>query len=100
MTITKNVKIEIEVENLEQFVILLAQKPDIIMLDNMCTEDVKKAVDLKNQVKYAKKPFLETSGGITLDNVEEYAATGVDRISIGSLTDSVESVDMSLEIVA
>ena len=46
-----------------------------------------------------QKPLLEISGGITLDTVEEYARTGAERISIGSLTDSVESVDMSLGLV-
>jgi len=97
--VTKNVKIEVEVENLDQFKIMLGQKPDIIMLDNMTAEIVKKAVELKKKVTSKEKPILEVSGGITMDNVEEYAKCGVDRISIGSLTDSVESVDMSLEII-
>ena len=97
--VTKNIKIEVEVENLDQFKIMLGQKPDIIMLDNMTTNDVKKAVELKKKITSKEKPILEVSGGITIDNVEEYAKTGVDRISIGALTDSVESVDMSLEII-
>ncbi|MBL7155665.1 MAG: carboxylating nicotinate-nucleotide diphosphorylase [Candidatus Omnitrophica bacterium] len=95
--VTKNVKIEVETENLEEFKLVLPQKPDIIMLDNFPSDDVKKAVGLRNAVK-SNPPILEVSGGINIDNVEEYAKTGVDRISIGSLTDSVESVDMSLEI--
>jgi len=96
--VTKNLKIEVEVENLKQFKSVLKQRPDIIMLDNMSVEDAKKARLLRDEIKSAEKPLLEVSGGISLDNVEEYAKTGVDRISIGSLTDSVESVDMSLEI--
>lgn len=96
--VTKNIKIEIEVETLEQFRAMLKERPDIIMLDNMSTSDIKKAVQLRNKIG-SETPLLEASGGITLDNVEEYAKTGVNRISIGALTDSVESVDMSLEIV-
>ncbi len=96
--ITKNLKIEIEVESLEQFKSVLKQRPDIIMLDNMSVRDAKKACLLRDRVKPAGPPFLEVSGGINLDNVKEYAETGVDRISVGSLTDSVESVDMSMEI--
>jgi nicotinate-nucleotide pyrophosphorylase (carboxylating) len=96
--VTKNLKIEIEVENLEQFKTMLKQGADIIMLDNMSPLDVKKACEMRNAMPPEKKPYLEVSGGITMDNIEEYAKTGVDRVSIGSLTDSIESVDMSLEI--
>ncbi|MBL7156676.1 MAG: carboxylating nicotinate-nucleotide diphosphorylase [Candidatus Omnitrophica bacterium] len=96
--ITKNIKIEIEVENLEQFKAALGGQPDIIMLDNMSAKDVKEAAGLRKKIASTEKPLLEVSGGIDLDNIEEYAKTGADRISIGSLTDAVESVDMSLEI--
>jgi len=96
--ITKNLKVEVEVENIKQFKSILKQRPDIIMLDNMSVEDARQACLLRDEMKSAEKPFLEVSGGISLDNVEEYAKTGVDRISVGSLTDSVESVDMSVEI--
>jgi len=65
----------------------------------MSPEDVKKALEIWNKTASKKKVLLEASGGINIDNVEEYAKTGVERISIGSLTDSVQSVDMSLEIV-
>jgi len=94
------VALEIEVENLRQFEKVLAERPDIIMLDNMSASAVKKAVALRNKITSGRKPLLEASGGINIDNVEKYAKTGVDRISVGSLTDSVESVDMSLDIVA
>jgi nicotinate-nucleotide pyrophosphorylase (carboxylating) len=97
--VQKNIKIEIEVANLKEFEDAIKGKPDIIMLDNMSAGDVKKAAELKNKRASKKKLLLEASGGINMDNVAEYAKTGVDRISIGSLTDSVESVDMSLEIV-
>ena len=98
--ITKNVKVEIEVESLEEFKSIVVEKPDIIMLDNMSLENVKKAVEIRNSLsKKSKKPILEVSGGVTMENVEDYAKTGVERISLGSITDSVESVDMSLEII-
>ena len=95
--LTKNIKIEVEVENLEAFKRILSGRPDIIMLDNMPPGEIKKAVLLRDKCDAGKSILLEASGGITPENIEEYAGTGVDRISIGSLTDSVESVDMSLE---
>ena len=98
--VTKNIKIEIEVENLDEFQSIMKQRPDIVMLDNMSIDEVAKAVELRNSLAgRPKKPLLEVSGGISLENVEDYAKTGVDRISVGSLTDSVTSTDMSLEIV-
>jgi len=98
----KNIKLEVEVENLKQFEQALKAGPDIIMLDNMNVKSIEKAVAIRNERRRRKtdqKILLEASGGITLDNVEEYAACGVDRISIGSLTSSVESFDAALEVV-
>jgi len=95
--ITKNIRLEIEVENLKEFEYILKEKPDIIMLDNMKPGDIKKAVDLRDKLN--KTILLEASGGITFNNVEEYAKTGVDRIAIGSITDSLESIDMSMDIM-
>lgn len=94
---TKEARIEIEVTNIEEFNDALSAKPDIIMLDNMSSRDVKACVEIRRLSKI--KPLLEASGGITLDNVEEYAKTKVDTISIGSLTNSIKAIDMSLEIV-
>ncbi len=93
----KGTKIEIEVTNLEEFSDALSGNPDIIMLDNMAARDVRACVEIRRLSKI--KPILEVSGGITLDTIEEYAKTRVDTISIGSLTNSVKSIDMSLEIV-
>ncbi|MBI4974995.1 MAG: carboxylating nicotinate-nucleotide diphosphorylase [Candidatus Omnitrophica bacterium] len=96
----KNAKgtiIEIEVTNIEEFNEALAGKPDIIMLDNMSPREVGSCVEIRRLSKI--KPLLEVSGGIDLENVEEYAKTKVDVISVGSLTNSVKAVDMSLEIV-
>ena len=87
-------------ENLEQFEDALKQMPDIIMLDNMNTEDIKKAVRIRNESEKAlRDTVLEVSGGITLDNVEDYAKTGIDTISIGAITDSVLSIDFSLDVL-
>ncbi len=98
--IPKGMKVEIEVENLRQFKEALKEKPDIIMLDNMKIGEIRKAVSIKLQTPYSKlHTLLEASGGITLRNIRKFAATGVDMISIGALTHSVNSVDISLEFL-
>lgn len=89
------IKIEIEVKNLKEFKETLRLNPDIIMLDNMKITDIKKAV----KVKKSLLPELEASGGITIKNIKEIASTGVDLISIGALTHSVQAIDISLEIL-
>lgn len=95
-------KIEIETQNLEEFKHALYFKPDIIMLDNMPIDQIKEAIKIRNSTEFKSHHSptrLEASGGIYLDNIKKYAATGVDIISIGELTDSVKSVDVSLEVV-
>ncbi|MEE8564738.1 MAG: carboxylating nicotinate-nucleotide diphosphorylase, partial [Atribacterota bacterium] len=83
--ISHTVKIEIEVENLSQLQDALRVKADIIMLDNMDLDTMEEAV------KIAKgRALIEASGGITLEKVRKIAQTGVDLISIGSLTHSVK----------
>lgn len=86
--------IEVEVDNLKEFKDALEAGADIIMLDNMRIEDIKKAIKLSKK----REVVLEASGGVTLDNIRNIAKTGVDRISIGSLTHSAQSIDFSLEI--
>ena len=103
----KNMKVEIEVKNLKEFEEALSAGPDIIMLDNMKVSDIKKAVAIRRKAREARLPdgqargntLLEVSGGVTLDNVREFAKTGVDVISIGALTHSVKAVDISLEVI-
>ncbi len=100
--ISKKIKVEIEVNSLKEFKEALLIKPDIIMLDNMNTNDIEKAVKIRNNLSpltFHLLPKLEVSGGITLENVRKFAATGVDMISIGALTHSVNSVDISLEFL-
>jgi len=65
---------------------------DIIMLDNMSTSDMKKCVDLNQG-----KKLLEASGNMSLERIKEVAATGVDMISVGMLTHSYKSLDISLK---
>ena len=85
--------LEVEVTNAEEALDALQAGADIILLDNMAIDEMRKVVDMvAGQVK------LEASGGITLKNVREVAMTGVDRISTGTLTHSFTALDISLEI--
>ena len=96
----KNIRgtvIEIEVTNTAEFQDALQGKPDIIMLDNMTPKEAQACVEMRRMSK--TKTMLEVSGGIDIDNIDRYASTGIDMISVGALTHSVKSVDMSLEIV-
>lgn len=85
-------KIEIEVDTLEQLNEVLPGKPDWVLLDNMPPETVAEAVLLCGGICKT-----EASGGITKDNVREYARAGVTAISIGALTHSAQAADLSLE---
>ena len=88
--------VEVEVENLKEFRVMADYKPDIIMLDNFSVKGLKTAVKLRN--KYYPKIKLEASGGINLENVRAAAASGVDYISIGMITDTPCVSDFSLDI--
>ena len=86
-------KIEVEVKNLEELNEALELKADIIMLDNMNIDTMKEAVSITNG-----RAILEASGNITDDTITEVAKTGVDIISVGALTHSFNSMDISLNI--
>jgi len=89
----KKLKIEIEARNLEEVKqILSVGKVDRILLDNFSIPDLKKAIKL-----ISEKYETEASGGITEENIRSYAQCGVDYISIGALTHSVKSLDLSLK---
>lgn len=88
-------KIEVEVKNLRELHEALEARADIIMLDNMSLEEMRQAVKIVHG-----HALLEASGGVTLENVREIAATGVDFISVGALTHSVKAIDMHLEVLA
>lgn len=101
-SVPKGFKIEIETANLEEFQHALKFKPDVIMLDNMSIEDMKEAVKIRNSTSFDShhpQTKLEASGGVSLKTIKKIAATGVDIISIGDLTHSIKSIDMSLEVL-
>ncbi len=83
--------IQVEVETLDQLRQVLEGGATMILLDNMSTHDMREAVKIT-----AGRAELEASGGITLETVRAIAETGVDRISIGSLTKDIEAVDFSM----
>jgi nicotinate-nucleotide pyrophosphorylase (carboxylating) len=88
------VKIEIEVTTLEQLTEALEEGADVVMLDNMDDEQIRRAVEL-----VAGRIPLEVSGGITLERLPRLAKLGVDFVSMGALTHSARAMDLSLEIV-
>lgn len=91
----KDLKIEIEVRNFDELnEALNVGGVDRIMLDNFTVEDTRKAVDIVNG-----RVELESSGGITFETIRDYAVTGVDYVSVGALTHSVKSLDMSLKAI-
>ncbi|HWI53521.1 MAG TPA: carboxylating nicotinate-nucleotide diphosphorylase [Symbiobacteriaceae bacterium] len=87
-------RVEVEVDTLEQLQEALDSGADIILLDNMDADTMRRAVEMT-----AGKAILEASGGITAANLEDVARTGVDIISMGALTHSVKALDLSLDIV-
>ncbi len=88
------VKIELEVRNLDELREALSVDVDIIMLDNMSIDDMKKAVEITDG-----KAKLEASGGITDETLRKVSETGVDIISMGAITHSVKAFDISLKII-
>lgn len=88
-------KVEVEVETLDQLREALEAGADVIMLDNMSVEEMRKAVEIAGD-----RCLLEASGSIRLENVREVAETGVDIISIGAITMSAPALDFSLEVIA
>ena len=86
------VKVEVEVDTLDQLKEALHFPIDAVLLDNMDTATLRKAVALAKG-----KVVTEASGGVTLETVADIAATGVDLISVGSLTHSPRNLDSSLD---
>ncbi|HUT72523.1 MAG TPA: carboxylating nicotinate-nucleotide diphosphorylase [Desulfatiglandales bacterium] len=88
------VKIEVEVDDLRGLEEAMRVGADAVLLDNMSIDEMKEAVSIAGG-----RVLLEASGGITLETIGEVAQTGVDLISVGALTHSARSVDISLEII-
>ena len=93
LSLSHTTHFEVEVDHPEQIEAVLASGVDTIMLDNFTTEQMHASV---RQV--AGRALIEASGGITLDRVREIAETGVDLISVGALTHSVDSLDLGLDL--
>lgn len=93
--INKALFLEVEVESLEELKEALDGRPDRIMLDNFSINMLQEAVALNQP----KRCDLEASGGYTLDTIQKAAATGVDFISVGSITKSVKAIDLSLLVI-
>ena len=90
--------VEIEVRSFAEFLTALEARPHAILLDNWNLSSIRKAVLYAKRYTLNARPLLEVSGGVTLANVRAIAKTGIDRISIGRLTHSAPSLDLSLEV--
>ena len=90
-----NLMIQVEVETRDELIKALNARAKMILLDNFNLDEINYAVSLAAELTN-KKTTLEASGGITLDNIRRIAETGVDRISIGSLTKDVKAIDFSM----
>jgi nicotinate-nucleotide pyrophosphorylase (carboxylating) len=93
--VPSGVKVEVEVTSFEESQEALAAGADIVMLDNMALDEMKRVVD-----SYAGRTPIEVSGNVTLDRAREIAAIGVDFISVGGLTHSAKAPDISLEFLS
>ncbi len=91
-------KIEVEATSPNQAVEAARAGADIVLLDNMTAQEVKKSLDLLGAKKLRGHILVEVSGGITRNNLASYVKTGVDVISVGSITHSAKAIDMSLEL--
>jgi len=90
--------VEVEVENQRDAVLAASNGATIVMLDNFSPVQIKKTITTLQKKKPRNKVKLEASGGINSKNISAYAKTGVDIISVGSITNSVKGLDLSLEV--
>lgn len=88
------VRVEVEAENLEQLREALDARADLVMLDNFDLDTLRRAVTLNRA--HARPALLEASGGVTFERIADFAATGIDYISVGSLTKNIDAVDLSM----
>ncbi len=91
--------VEVEVENQRDAILGASSGATIIMLDNFSPEQIKKTITALQKKKLRNKVKLEASGGINSKNIAAFAKTGVDMISVGSITNSVKGLDLSLEVI-
>ena len=90
--------VEVEVENQRDAILAANSGATIVMLDNFSPEQIKKTITALQKKKLRNKVKLESSGRINFKNISAYAKTGVDMISVGSITNSVKGLDLSLEV--
>ena len=90
--------VEVEVENQRDAILAVSSGATIVMLDNFSPVQIKKTITALQKKKLRNKVKLEASGGINSKNISAYAKTGVDIISVGSITNSVKGLDLSLEV--
>jgi nicotinate-nucleotide pyrophosphorylase (carboxylating) len=102
----RNIPIWVEIDRLDQLPQALDGRPDVILLDNMSLQQMRTAVQMRNdwfsQMKIKgdrPSPLLEASGGVDLSNIGDVARTGVDRIAVGALTHSAPALDLTLELI-
>jgi len=91
--------VEVEVENQRDAILAASSGATIVMLDNFSPVQIKKTITELQKKKLRNKVKLEASGGINSKNISAYAKTGVDIISVGSITNSVKGLDLSLEVI-
>jgi len=92
----RGARVEVEVETLQEFSEALQASPDVIMLDEFSLSDMRAAVELNRASDPRVK--IEVSGTVTFENVRTIAQTGVDYISIGSITKHLQAVDLSMRL--
>jgi len=95
---TKHTKIEVEVENQRDAILAAKSGANIIMLDNFTPRNISRTISVLKKLGLRNKVKLEASGGINAGNISRFAKTGVDMISVGSITNSVSGIDLSLEV--
>src|SRR5581483_6255820 len=89
------VPVEVEVDTWEQLEAALACRPDIVLLDNMPPDLMRRCVERRDAA--APGVLLEASGGVNLQTIGAIAATGVDRVSVGAVTHSAAALDIALD---
>ena len=95
----KHKQVEVEVENQMDAILAAKYGATIVMLDNFSPARIKKTITALQKKKLRNKVKLEASGGVNSKNIGAYAKTGVDMISVGSITNSVRGLDLSLEVI-
>lgn len=91
-------RFEVEVENIDDAIMAAREGATIIMLDNIRPKEISRIIRKLKQMGLRRRVKIEASGGIDASNVKQYARAGVDIISMGKITNSVEGIDLSLEV--